>query len=46
MVQRMNKKLYEAAYKNVLAVRGSDDVPAFDLCVQAEMKRLEAGDDR
>lgn len=43
----MNKKLYEKAYNNVLAVRGSDDAPAFDLCVQAEMNRLEgAGDDR
>ena len=41
----MTKKLYETAYNNVLAVRGSDDVPAFDLCVQSEMKRLEAGDE-
>lgn len=34
--------IYDKAYANVLAVRGSNDVPAFDLCVQEEMKQLKA----
>lgn len=40
----MPKKLTlrEQAYETVLRVRGSNDVPAFDLCVEQELKRLKA----
>lgn len=40
----MPKKLTlrEQAYQTVLRVRGSNDVPAFDYCVEAELKNLRA----
>lgn len=34
------KALHRQAYKTVLAVRGSNDVPCFDMCVDAEYDRL------
>lgn len=36
----VNTKLYKQAYNEVIRVRGSWDVPAFDLCVEAEYERL------
>jgi len=32
--------LREIATERVLAVRGANDVPGFDLCVEAEMKSI------
>lgn len=32
------KKCWECAYVVVLRVRGSNDVPCFDMCVEAEME--------
>jgi len=37
--------LKQQARLNVLKVRGSDDVPAFDLCVKAEIERLKNKED-
>lgn len=42
MVRRKKRTLKEQAYETVLHVRGSNDVPAFDLCVEMELKRLKA----
>ena len=39
---KKKKTLREQAYETVLRVRGSNDVPAFDLCVEQELKRLKA----
>ena len=36
------KTLREQAYETVVRVRGSNDVPGFDLCVESELKRLKA----
>ena len=33
--------LWDKAYETVLAVRGSSDVPAFELCVRAEYEELK-----
>ncbi len=32
--------VYEEARRRVIAVRGSDDVPGFELCVKAEMENM------
>lgn len=43
-MEHMSKKktLREQAYETVLRVRGSNDVPGFDYCVEAELKNLKA----
>ncbi len=39
---KKKKTLREQAYETVVRVRGSNDVPGFDLCVESELKRLKA----
>lgn len=40
--QGENARLREKAYQTVVRVRGSNDVPAFDYCVEAEYQELLA----
>ena len=36
------KQIRQQAYDTVVRVRGSDDVPAFDLCVESEIRNIKA----
>lgn len=38
--RKQRKADYEEAYATVVRIRGSNDVPAFDLCVKAEMRAI------
>lgn len=35
------KELHKKAYDTVLRIRGSNDAPAFDYCVEQEFKHLK-----
>ena len=36
------KQIRQQAYDTVVRVRGSNDVPAFDLCVESEIRNIKA----
>lgn len=43
MGERMTEKqIRQQAYDTVVRMRGSNDVPAFDLCVESEIRNLKA----
>jgi hypothetical protein len=39
-IERLRAAVNNVARENVVAIRGSSDVPAFDLCVTAEVNRI------